>query len=127
VVSDVIDIGRNLQANSPVRVPQRAFREAVLSEARVRDPGARSGEFYMRFTVEDRPGVLAEIASVLGQNGVSIAHLVQDAPDDNEAASVEVVLLTHVAREADVERALARIDQLPHMREKARRFRIEEG
>jgi homoserine dehydrogenase len=81
----------------------------------------------MRFTVEDRPGVLAEIAGILAQNAVSIAHLVQDAPDDNTAASVEVVLLTHAAREADVEQALARIDQLPHMREKARRFRIEEG
>lgn len=127
VVSDVIDIGRNIAANTAGRVPHRAYREEVLSEARMREPGARSGEFYMRFTVEDRPGVLAEIAGILGQNGVSIAHLVQDAPDDQVVASVEVVLLTHVAREADVERALARIDQLPHMREKARRFRIEEG
>jgi homoserine dehydrogenase len=138
VVSDVIDIGRNIAANTAGRVPNRAFREEVLSDARVRDPGARNGEFYMRFTVEDRPGVLAEIAGILAQNGVSIAHLVQDAPEfcsradprastDSPAASVEVVLLTHAAREADVQKALARIDQLPHMREKARRFRIEEG
>jgi homoserine dehydrogenase len=126
VVSDVIDIGRNLLAKAAGRVPQRAFREEVLSDVRVRDGGVRQGEFYMRFTVEDRPGVLAEIAGILGQESVSIAHLVQDAPDQSEDANVEVVLLTHMAREAAVERALARINQLPHVRAAARRFRIEE-
>ena len=126
VVSDVIDVGRNLHANTAARVPHRAFREEVLSDVRVRDRGARQGEFYMRFTVEDRPGVLAEIAGILGQESVSIAHLVQDAPDGSEGAPVEVVLLTHVAREAAVEEALRRIDQLPHVRAPARRFRIEE-
>jgi homoserine dehydrogenase len=126
VVSDVIDVGRNLAANTAGRVPHRAFREDVLSEVRVRDRGARQGEFYLRFTVQDRPGVLAEIAGILGQNEVSIAHLVQDAPDEGSEANVEVVLLTHVAREAAVESALASINQLPHMREPARRFRIEE-
>lgn len=125
VVSDVIDVGRNLLAKAAGRVPQRAFREEVLRDVRVRDRGARQGEFYMRFTVEDRPGVLAEIAGILGREGVSIAHLVQDAPDVGANANVEVVLLTHVAREAAVEQALARIDQLPHVRAPARRFRIE--
>jgi homoserine dehydrogenase len=80
----------------------------------------------MRFTVSDRPGVLAELAGILGQNQVSIAHLVQDAPDDAPGANVEVVLLTHGAREAHVTAALKRIDALPHMRAPARRFRIEE-
>jgi homoserine dehydrogenase len=127
VVSDVIDIGRNLLAKTAGRVPQRAFREEVMSDVRIRDRGARHGEFYMRFTVEDRPGVLAEIAGILGQESVSIAHLVQDAPDQGANAAVEVVLLTHMAREAAVEQALARIDQLPHVRAPARRFRIEEG
>jgi homoserine dehydrogenase len=127
VVSDVIDIGRNLLAKTAGRVPQRAFREEVMSDVRIRDRGARQGEFYMRFTVEDRPGVLAEIAGILGQESVSIAHLVQDAPDQGANAAVEVVLLTHAAREAAVEQALSRIDQLPHVRAPARRFRIEEG
>jgi homoserine dehydrogenase len=126
VISDVIDIGRNLLAKTAGRVPQRAFREEVLSDVRLRDRGARQGEFYMRFTVEDRPGVLAEIAGILGREGVSIAHLMQDAPDAGDSAAVEVVLLTHVAREAAVEQALAHIDQLPHVRAPARRFRIEE-
>jgi homoserine dehydrogenase len=126
VVSDVVDVGRNLLADAAGRVPHRAFREEVLKDARLRDVGERTGEYYMRFTVSDRPGVLAEIAGILGQESVSIAHLVQDAPDDQPEVSVEVVLLTHAAREASVRSALARINQLPHLRAPARRFRIEE-
>jgi homoserine dehydrogenase len=126
VVSDVVDVARNLLAHTAGRVPQRAFPEASLRQARVRDMGQRFGEYYMRFTVSDRPGVLAELAGILGQNQVSIAHLVQDAPDDAPGANVEVVLLTHGAREAHVTEALKRIDALPHMRAPARRFRIEE-
>jgi homoserine dehydrogenase len=126
VVSDVIDIGRNLASNTAGRVPHRAFREDALKDVRVRDSGVRQGEFYLRFTVLDRPGVLAEIAGILGKHSVSIAHLVQDAPDEGSDAHVEVVLLTHAAREAAVESALASINQLPHMVGPARRFRIEE-
>jgi len=125
VVSDVIDIGRNLRSKASGRVPQRAFREDALREARINDIGARTGEYYMRFTVEDRPGVLAEIAGILGQHGVSIGHLVQDAPEDPGSA-VEVVLVTHRCREADVVNALVRVNELTFMRAPARRFRIEE-
>ena len=125
VVSDIVDIGRNLLVHVSGRVPQRAFTEDALQDARVRDMGERHGEYYMRFTVSDKPGVLAEIAGILGQNQVSIAHLVQDAPDDMPEANVEVVLLTHAAREADVASAIARINALPHVRGPARRFRIE--
>lgn len=125
VVSDVVDVGRNLHSDAAGRVPHRAFREESLKDAKIRDLGERTGEYYMRFTVSDRPGVLAEIAGILGQHSVSIAHLVQDAPDDQVEASVEVVLLTHAAREGAVETALAQINRLPHLRAPARRFRIE--
>jgi homoserine dehydrogenase len=76
--------------------------------------------------VADKPGVLAGLAGILGPERVYIAHMVQDAPDDQPEANVEVVLLTHRAREAAVMRALERINQLPHLRAPARRFRIEE-
>jgi homoserine dehydrogenase len=126
VVADVVDVGRNLVTDSAGRVPQRAFREEQLRDARIRQMGERHGQYYMRFTVADRPGVLANIAGILGQHNVSIGHLIQDAPEGNSDAPVEVVLLTHRALEADVEKALAQIHALPHIRAKPRRFRIEE-
>jgi homoserine dehydrogenase len=125
VVSDVVDVGRNLAAEAAGRVPHRAFREEELRDAVVRDLGTRSGEYYMRFTVDDRPGVLAELAGILGQHGVSIGQLFQDAPEHSESG-VEVVLVTHQCREADVAQALSRINQLEPVRAPVRRFRIEE-
>ncbi len=125
VVSDVVDVGRNLRVEATGRVPQRSFREESIDKARVSDMGARVGEYYMRFTVEDRAGVLAEIAGILGQHNVSIAHLVQDAPED-PGSCVEVVLVTHRCREANVATALDSINKLSLMRAPARRFRIEE-
>lgn len=127
VVSDVVDVGRNLLAESAGRVPQRAFREEQLKDARVREIGEREGRYYMRFSVADRPGVLADIAGILGQHQVSIAHLIQDAPENGNDVPVEVVLLTHKALERNVEGACARINALEHVRGKARRFRIEEA
>lgn len=126
VVSDVVDVARNLVAQTAGRVPHRAFREESLDDARIRDVGERKGAYYMRFTVADRPGVLAEIAGILGANNVSISHLVQEAPEEPDAA-VEIVLVTHRCREADMVTALIAIDQLPHVRAKARRFRIEDA
>jgi homoserine dehydrogenase len=130
VVSDIIDVGRNLIAEVGARVPSRAFREEELRDAAFKPAGERRGEFYLRVTVEDRPGVLADIAGILGQHNVSIAHLVQDAPDAPEGQDapchVEIVLLTHAAREVDVLRAIARINALGHVRGPSRRFRIEE-
>jgi homoserine dehydrogenase len=125
VVSDIIDVGRNLIAQVGARVPSRAFREEVLRDAPIRSAGERRGEFYLRVTVEDRPGVLADIAGILGQNTVSIAHLVQDAPDDAPGSPVEIVLLTHIAREADITSAITGINALSHVRGPVRRFRIE--
>jgi homoserine dehydrogenase len=126
VVSDVVDVARNLVAQTAGRVPHRAFPEESLHDARIRDVGERKGAYYMRFTVADRPGVLAEIAGILGANNVSIGHLVQEAPEE-PAAAVEIVLVTHRCREADVANAFVSIDQLPYVRAKARRFRIEDA
>ncbi len=77
VVSDIVDVGRNLLVGAHGRVPSRSFRGASLRVCDVRDPGRRRSRFYLRFTVRDRPGVLARIAGVLGAFDVSIRA---DAP-----------------------------------------------
>ena len=126
VLSDVIDVGRNLIADVGARVPSRAFPEEKLVDANIRPAGLRMGAFYMRLTVADRPGVLAEVTGILGRHQVSIAHLVQDALEPTAGAGVEVVLLTHRAREADIEASVEQIDRLEHVQAQTRRFRIEE-
>ncbi len=70
--------------------------------------------YYLRFTIADRPGVLAKLATVLGEHAISIASVIQhdpgdDAPDDSP---VPLVIMTHTAVEAEVKAALAEIDRL---------------
>jgi homoserine dehydrogenase len=77
--------------------------------------------YYLRFGVHDQPGVLGQLMTILGAHGVSIAQVVQDAAHKNP---VWVVVLTHEAREGSVREALAEIDKLPIVQERARVIRI---
>jgi homoserine dehydrogenase len=109
VVSDIIDVARNILAGVSGRLPMLC--PPHLQEAPVRSVGSRNGPAYLRFTVADAPGVLGRIATVLGDKGVSIASLVQPQPRPSEG-SATITVFTHRAREADLRAALERIDAL---------------
>jgi homoserine dehydrogenase len=102
VVSDIIDIGRNLLAKTRPARPRPDANRPLLPLADIR------ARYYLRFGVEDQPGVLGKIATMLGSHRVSIQQVVQDTGGD----PVWVVVLTHEAREGDVRAALAEIDRL---------------
>jgi homoserine dehydrogenase len=101
VVADLIDIARGETG------PAFAMPVASLSDPGRADPGTRSGSYYLRFTVADRPGVLAEITAAMRDADVSIESLIQrgEAPD----GGVLLVMTTHVCAEARVTDALARL------------------
>ncbi len=101
VVADLIDIARGEFG------PAFAMPVASLADPGRADAGSRQGSFYLRFTVEDRPGVLAEITAAMRDAGVSIESLIQrgEAPD----GGVLLVMTTHVCPEANVEEALAQL------------------
>jgi homoserine dehydrogenase len=70
--------------------------------------------YYLRFTIADRPGVLARLAQILGAEGISIASVIQhDSGDDApEQSPVPLVIMTHLAVQADLYAALEQIDRL---------------
>jgi len=111
VVSDVIDVARNLQARASGRVPQLATRGKDLSARPVLPIGDVVCRYFLRMTVQDRPGVLARIAGALGAHDVSIEQMVQEGRGDVERP-VQLVILTHAAREQGVRNALREIDAL---------------
>jgi homoserine dehydrogenase len=101
VVADLIDIARGEQAAAfgmPV---------AELTAMAPADAGAREGRAYIRFTVADRPGVLAEIATAMRDSGVSIESMVQHSADED--GSVQLVIVTHRCMERKVTDALNRL------------------
>jgi homoserine dehydrogenase len=105
VVSDIIDLSRNILASSPGRVPlpPAEARVALRPHAEIRCA------YYLRFAVKDVPGVIARIAQTLATRNISIAA-VQQREQNAEGAAVPLVILTHVAREADLRAAIAEID-----------------
>ena len=125
VISDMIEIARNLFARAAGAQPPTRPRPAVarpmvpLAEIRTR--------YYLRFGVADQPGVLGQLMTILGAHGVSIAQVVQDGSAGSAEAPAEpicVVVLTHEAREGAMRAALAEIDRLPIVRTPARVIRI---
>ena len=83
-------------------------------------PSSRiKSRYYLRFTIADRPGVLARLAHVLGEHGISIASVIQHDPGDDAPpdAPVALVMMTHAVVEAEVFAAFATIDRLDVVRQ----------
>jgi homoserine dehydrogenase len=125
VVSDIVDVGRNLLVGAHGRVPSRAFQGEHLSVKTLADPGDQLCRWYLRFSVRDRPGILARIAGVLGAFDVSIEQMVQEGIGEGEAPVI-VVMLTHISRARDVRNALAEIESLNDVVEPPRAIRIDD-
>ena len=101
VVADLIDIARGEFG------PAFAMPAAVLSDAAKADSGDRRGRAYLRFTVEDRVGVLAEIAAAMRDAGVSIESLIQRGGAAD--GGVLVAIVTHEGPERSVAQALEKL------------------
>jgi homoserine dehydrogenase len=105
VVSDIIDLTRNILAGSPGRVPLPPEEPLVW----VRPHDEVRCAYYLRFSVKDEPGVLARTASLLAARRISIAA-VQQREQNDQGQPVPLVVVTHQAREADLQAAIAQID-----------------
>jgi len=122
VVSDMIEIGRNIFARAAGS--GRAFRPAQAPARRLVPLADIRTRYYLRFGVHDQPGVLGQLMTILGAHQISIAQVVQDGTRGAGDEPVWVVVLTHEAREGDVRAALAEIDRLAVVRHAARVIRI---
>jgi homoserine dehydrogenase len=109
VVSDLIDIGRNIIRGAVGRVAPTGYRPDGRLPLRVRPMAEIESVYYLRFQAYDRPGVLSKIAGVLGHHGISIASVIQKSRA--LGAAVPLIMRTHRARELSVHRALAEIDE----------------
>ncbi len=111
VVADIIDIARALTVDPDSRVPHLAFQPDELSDLPVLGMDQVETAFYLRLTVEDKPGVLARVTGILGDSGISIEAVKQKEPLEGET-QVPLVLLTHRVLEGDMDKALAAIDSM---------------
>ena len=101
VLGDLIDAAHHLRSGSPARTVARV-------RPRIRPADDLCCAWYLNIDVADRPGVLAAVAQVFGDNGVSIRSMEQVGLGDE----ARLVFLTHVAREGDVNRTIAGLRDL---------------
>lgn len=110
VVADMIDtaVGRTALTFKTLELWSR--REPRVD---IRDHAHLKGRYYLRFMVEDHPGVMAQIAGILGGQGVSIASVIQhNAEPQTSESLVPLVIMTHMTTEGATSSAVETIDQL---------------
>jgi len=124
VVADLLDVTRLITADPGHRVPHLAFQPDQLSATPILPMGEVQTSYYLRLRVLDKPGVLARITRILADSRISIDAMVQKEPGEGEQR-VDIVLLTHLAREKDVDTATRRIERLPTVLGRVTRIRLE--
>jgi len=116
VLSDIMAIARTTSYNNT------GFSNDFLKDATILEDKYTSYCHYFRFTVEDRPGVLAILAGIMGERNISIAQVVQRQERDGKY--VPVVFLTHKAQLKNVKDAIEEIDRLSFVHPKTKHYRI---
>lgn len=122
VVADIVDVARSKIGGEP-GLSTRGIQTQDRAVAPITEVESR---FYLRFDVEDRPGVLGKIASGLGEAGVSIEQMVQEGRAVEVNDAVPVLIITHACREGAVRSALDAIGREGFLRGRPRLLRIED-
>jgi len=120
VVSDIVDIARNIMKNATGRVPVLT---KTLRNLKIKRMDDVISMYYFRFSALDKPGVLSKISGILGNYNISIASVIQKGRSVGEA--VPLVVRTHKAKERDVRKAISEIDRLPIVMDKTVFIRVE--
>jgi len=119
VVADVLAIGRDMVSGASAPVFHAHTNLTVIPMAEI------ATRYYIRLIGADQPGVLAEIAHTLGAHGISIASAIQKHTDV-QAQLAEIVIVTHPAREKEMQKALDELKELGGVREIGNFVRIED-
>jgi len=124
VVADVIDVARVLTSDPDNRVPHLAFQPGELSNQPVLGMGEIETAYYLRLAAADKPGVMAKVAGILGEAGISMEAITQKEPAEGES-QVPLVMLTHRVLEKQMDAAIAKIEALDTIPAPVVRIRVE--
>ncbi|MCK5586238.1 homoserine dehydrogenase, partial [Candidatus Bipolaricaulota bacterium] len=120
VVADVLTIARNITTGgliSPRIELNRRIAVKPMSEVET--------SYYLRIAAKDQPGVLAEVARVLGEHSISISSVIQKELNSQDQTAI-IVIMTHPALEASMQAATAKLSRLAVMEEVSALIRVED-
>ncbi len=125
MIADLVDVTRLHTADPNHRVPHLAFQPDELSSVPVLPIEEINSAYYLRMRVADETGVLAEITRILAESGISIDAMLQKESREGEPQT-DIIILSHVTREKQVNAAIAKIESLPTVLSSVTRLRMEE-
>jgi len=125
VVADLVDVTRMHTADPEHRVPHLAFQPDRMSNTPILPMEEVETSYYLRLRVLDRPGVLADITRILADLSISIDAMVQKEPSEGQE-QVDIIMLTHMTQEKNINSAIKRIELLPVVAGKITRIRLEQ-
>ena len=125
VIADLVDVTRMHTSDPEHRVPHLAFRPESVVDLPILPMAEVKSSYYLRLRVEDKPGVLADITRILADQQISIDAMNQREPEEGEDQT-DIVMLTHLACEKNIDAAIQRIEALPVVKGKIIRLRLEE-
>ncbi|MBT0665844.1 homoserine dehydrogenase [Geobacter pelophilus] len=125
VVGDVIEVSRSILAGAVRRSAPLGYLDDSVATLPIKPIGEIVSKYYLRFSAQDKPGVLAKIAGALGNHNISIESMIQQGRSAGE--TVPIVIMTHEAKESEIRAALAEIDAFDVINGKSILIRIEDN
>jgi homoserine dehydrogenase len=125
VVADLVDVVRSLTTDPENRVPHLAFQPDALSDLPILPIAEVETAYYLRLLARDKPGVMGQVTTILGEAGISIQAILQKEPAEGQS-EVPIILLTQAVREQQMNAALQRIEQSDVIAGKSVRIRVED-
>ena len=125
VVADLIDVTRLHTADPEHRVPHLAFQPNALENIPILPLSAVQTRYYLRLTVKDQKGVLADVTRILADLNISVDAMLQTEVDDARKEA-QIVVMTHICKEADVDAACQQIMALASVTGDVVKLRVEE-
>ena len=125
VVADLMDVARLSSTSVEQRVPYLAFQPNSVADLPILPISEISSAYYLRLRASDKPGVLAGVTKILADRNISIDAMLQKEPADNETEA-DIVILTHVTVEKNMDAGIAAIEALPAIVGKLVKIRMEE-
>ena len=124
VIADIVDVARTIDSPKQAKVNALGCPISELEQRNIVAIEEIETSFYMRFSALDKPGVLSEITTIMGDSGISIEAIVQKEQPVGEYY-VNVIIITNVTQEKQLSTAVERIESLETVRDSIKFIRVE--
>ncbi len=127
VVSDIVEAARYIETRQKKNIFPLSIISGDIEPGKIEDFNSALFRYYIRFTVTDKPGVLATLSKELGDNNISISSVLQKQAPEVTTQVVSIILITHKTSEKKIQESLEVINSLDFISAPSKLIRIREN